>query len=122
MQSCTDKCSAISGCTSSNIYFERDPSVDSNDASCLDPVKVTNIRCVWWSSKITDVNFHDRQYRGNFRVVIAGSNGYVGTATQRGFRIKTDGSGTVMDGRWLAMSAEEGAAVALSPVEYKAPV
>ncbi|KAL1593594.1 hypothetical protein SLS59_009108 [Nothophoma quercina] len=59
-------------------------------------------------------------YLGNFHVVIAGSNGYVGTATQRGFRIKTDGSGTNMDGRWLAVSPGEGAAIALNPVEYKA--
>ena len=121
VQTCADKCNAISGCTSFNIYFERDPSVDPNDASCLDPASVTNIKCVWWSSKITtDVNINDGQYRGNFHVVIAGSNGYVGTATQRGFRIKTDGSGTNMDGRWLAVSPGEGAAIALNPVEYKA--
>ncbi|KAJ4356947.1 hypothetical protein N0V95_002890 [Ascochyta clinopodiicola] len=121
VQTCADKCNAISGCTSFNIYFERDPSVNPDDASCLDPASVTNIKCVWWSSKISPgVNVNDGQYRGNFHVVIAGSNGYVGTPTQRGFRIKTDGSGTVMDGRWLAVSPGEGAAVALNPIEYKA--
>ncbi|XPS71816.1 hypothetical protein M3J09_003993 [Ascochyta lentis] len=121
VQTCADKCNAISGCTSFNIYFERDPSVNPDDASCLDPASVTNIKCVWWSSKISsDVNVNDGQYRGNFHVVIAGSNGYVGKPTQRGFRIKTDGSGTVMDGRWLAVSPGEGAAVALNPIAYKA--
>jgi hypothetical protein len=46
VQTCADKCNAISGCTSFNIYFERDPSVDPNDASCLDRVSITNIKCV----------------------------------------------------------------------------
>ncbi|KAJ4326427.1 hypothetical protein N0V94_000102 [Neodidymelliopsis sp. IMI 364377] len=120
VQTCADKCNAISGCTSFNIYFERDPSKNPDDASCLDPPSVTNIKCVWWTTQITpELNVNDGQYRGNFHVVIAGSNGYVGTPTQRGFRIKTDGSGTVMDGRWLAVSPGEGAAVALNPIEYK---
>lgn len=121
VQTCADKCNAISGCASFNVYYERDPSVDPNDSSCSNPPSVTNIKCVWWSSRISsDVNVNDGQYRGDFHVVIAGSNGYVGTPTQHGFRIKTDGSGTVMDGRWLAVSPGEGAAVALNPVEYKA--
>lgn len=121
VQTCADKCNAISGCTSFNIYFERDPSVDPNDPSCSNPPSVTNIKCVWWSSKISpDVNVNDGQYRNDFRVVIAGSNGYVGTPTQRGFRIRTDGSGTVMDHRWLAVSPGEGAAVALNDIDYKA--
>lgn len=53
-------------------------------------------------------------------MVIAGSNGYVGTPTQRGFRIKTDSSGTVIDGPELAVSSVESAAVALNLIEYKA--
>ncbi|KAJ8110729.1 hypothetical protein OPT61_g6499 [Boeremia exigua] len=121
VQTCADKCNAITGCTSFNVYFERDPSVDPNDPSCSNPPSVTNIKCVWWSSKIsTSNNVNDGQYRGDFHVVIAGSNGYVGTPTQRGFRIRTDGSGTIMDNRWLAVSPGEGAAVALNPVAYKA--
>ncbi|KAJ4984816.1 hypothetical protein SVAN01_09689 [Stagonosporopsis vannaccii] len=121
VQTCADKCNAIDGCTSFNVYFERDPSVNPNDPSCLDPPSVTNIKCVWWSSKISpELNVNAGEWRGKFHVVIAGSNGYVGTPTQRGFRIKTDGSGTVMDKRWLAVSPGEGAAVALNPIEYKA--
>ncbi|KAF1923389.1 uncharacterized protein M421DRAFT_406882 [Didymella exigua CBS 183.55] len=88
------------------------------DKRCTD--FVTNIKFVWWSSRISpEFNFNDGQYRGDFHVVIAGSNGYAGTPTQRGFRIETNGSGTVMDDRWLAVSPGEGAAVALNPIEYK---
>lgn len=120
VQTCATKCNAIAGCTSFNVYFERDPSVDPNDASCLNPPSVTNIKCVWWGSTIsTSNNVNTGQFRGNFEVAIAGSNGYVGLTTQRGFRIKTDGSNTVMDKRWLAVSPGEGAAVALNPLAYK---
>ncbi|KAI5363716.1 hypothetical protein Slin14017_G056800 [Septoria linicola] len=120
VQGCADKCNAIAGCSSFNVYFKRDPSVNPNDASCLNPPSVTNIKCVWWGSAISPANnVNDGQFRGNFEVRIAGSNGYVGTPTQRGFRIKTDGSNTCMDKRWLAVFPGEGAAVALSPIEYK---
>lgn len=120
VQTCANKCNAITGCKSFNVYFERDPSVDPNDASCDNPASVTNIKCVWWGSTIsTQNNVNTGQFRGKFEVAIAGSNGYTGTPTQRGFRIKTGGSGTVMDGRWLAVSPGEGAAVALNPQAYK---
>ncbi|KAJ4986840.1 hypothetical protein SVAN01_07645 [Stagonosporopsis vannaccii] len=115
VQQCADKCNAISGCTSFNVYFERDPSVDPNAASCSNPPSVTNIKCVWWTSVITTAeNVNNGQYRGKFHVVIAGSNGYTGGKYQRGFRIKTDGSKTVMDHRWLQISPGEGAAIALN--------
>lgn len=120
VQTCANKCNAITGCKSFNVYFERDPSVDPNDASCLNPPSVTNIKCVWWGSTIsTQNNVNTGQYRGQFEVAIVGSNGYTGTPTQRGFRIKTGNSGTVMDNRWLAVSPGEGAAVALNPQAYK---
>lgn len=120
VQSCANQCNAITGCTSFNVYFERDPSVDPNDASCSNPSSVTNIKCVWWGSAISTANnVNTGQFRGQFEVAIAGSNGYVGLPTQRGFRIKTGGSNTVMDNRWLAVSPGQGAAVALNPVDYK---
>lgn len=115
VQKCADKCNAISGCTSFNIYFERDPSVDPNSPTCSNPPSVTNIKCVWWTSVITpDQNVNNGQYRGQFHVVIAGSNGYTGGKYQRGFKIKTDGSKTVMDHRYLQISPGEGAAIALN--------
>lgn len=120
VQTCANKCNAITGCTSFNVYFERDPSVNPDDASCSNPPSVTNIKCVWWGSAISPTNnVNSGQWRNQFEVAIAGSNGYTGLPTQRGFRIKTDGSGTVMDKRWLAVSPGEGAAVALNPIAYK---
>jgi len=43
-QTCANKCSAITGCMAVNIYFERDPSVNPNDASCANPSSTTNIK------------------------------------------------------------------------------
>ncbi|KAI7229008.1 hypothetical protein KC330_g7641 [Hortaea werneckii] len=120
VQTCADKCNGIKDCKSFNIYFERDPSVNPDSDTCANPPSVTNIKCVWWGSTISsDVNVNKGQWRNQFEVVIAGSNGYVGTPTQRGFRIKTDGSGTEFDQRYLAVSPGEGAAVALNEVWYK---
>ena len=120
VNTCANKCNAIKDCTSFNVYYERDPSVNPNDASCSNPPSSTNIKCVWWSSAISpEVNINNGQKQNDFQVVIAGSNGYVGLPFQRGFRLRTANSGTKMDGRWLAVSPGEGAAVALNPVEYK---
>ncbi|USP75175.1 hypothetical protein yc1106_02449 [Curvularia clavata] len=76
-QACADFCTAKEGCSSFNIYFERDPSVVPADA-CPNPASTTVIKCVMWGSYIgasTAVN--DGQWRNDFHVVIAGSNGYV---------------------------------------------
>ncbi|KAF2225313.1 hypothetical protein BDZ85DRAFT_165055, partial [Elsinoe ampelina] len=73
---CAKKCSSIKGCSSFNIYFERDPSVDPAPA-CANPKSVTMIKCVFWGSSVNTenaVNFG--QWRNQFQVVIAGSNGY----------------------------------------------
>lgn len=59
----------------SSIDFERDPSVVPADA-CSNPASTTVIKCVMWGSYIgpsTAVN--DGQWRNDFHVVIAGSNG-----------------------------------------------
>lgn len=76
-KSCASKCNAITGCAAFNLYFERDPSLDPNEQSCPNPPSVTNIKCVFWGvpvSKSTATNVG--QYRDEFHVVIAGSNGY----------------------------------------------
>lgn len=115
VQKCADKCNAIKGCSAFNIYYERDPSVDPNDASCKDPASVTNIKCVWYKETFTAARATNKgQYRNKFQVVIAGSNGYAGTQYQRGFKIKTAGSNTVFDNRWLQFSPGEFSAVALN--------
>ncbi|KAI7201815.1 hypothetical protein KC324_g2027 [Hortaea werneckii] len=55
-QQCASKCNAITGCVAINIYFERDPTVE--------PAAGYNA-------------LNTGQYRNQFQVVIAGSNGYV---------------------------------------------
>ncbi|THX78795.1 hypothetical protein D6D05_05226 [Aureobasidium pullulans] len=75
---CASRCTALNGCVSINIYFERDPSVDPNDASCSNPPSVTMIKCVYWGGPVSQDNaVNSGQTRGSFSVVIAGSNGYV---------------------------------------------
>ncbi|KAI5203542.1 hypothetical protein E4T38_05123 [Aureobasidium subglaciale] len=94
---CASKCDAISGCAAFNIYFERDPTLNrssipilpllqcfiltfraANDASCNNPASTTNIKCVFWGGPVTTGNAKNAgQWRRDFHVVIAGSNGYV---------------------------------------------
>ncbi|KAG9645674.1 glycoside hydrolase, partial [Aureobasidium melanogenum] len=77
-QLCSQKCDNINGCLSFNIYYERDPSVDPNDASCSNPSSTTNIKCVFWGGPVLKSNaLNAGQWRNKFQVVIAGSNGYV---------------------------------------------
>ncbi|KAI5272175.1 hypothetical protein E4T47_04520 [Aureobasidium subglaciale] len=86
---CATQCTAKYGCSSFNIYFERDPSVDPNDASCSDPAAVTMIKCVMWSGQVTAANaVNVGQSRGGFSVAIAGNNGYVTNkiSTPNGFQ------------------------------------
>lgn len=76
-EACANKCNAISACAAFNVYFERDPSVDPG-TGCDDPSSTTMIKCVFWGGPVTEDNaVNAGQYRDNFHVVIAGSNGYV---------------------------------------------
>ncbi|KAI4738587.1 hypothetical protein E4T50_10971 [Aureobasidium sp. EXF-12298] len=76
---CAAKCNAIYGCLSFNLYFERDPSVDpgSGASGCENPASVTYIKCVFWGGPVSKSNANNYgQYRNQFQVLIAGSNGY----------------------------------------------
>jgi hypothetical protein len=76
---CAVKCNAIGGCTSINLYYERDPALDPGDGNsgCADPASTTNIKCVFWKGTVTSENANNQgQYRNKFQVVIAGSDGY----------------------------------------------
>ncbi|RMZ16858.1 hypothetical protein D0860_00786 [Hortaea werneckii] len=74
---CSERCNAIQGCMSFNIYFERDPSVDPT-ATCTNPPSEEVIKCVYWGGPVTEASATNvGQYRRDFHVVIAGSNGYV---------------------------------------------
>ncbi|KAK6006827.1 hypothetical protein QM012_005835 [Aureobasidium pullulans] len=76
---CAAKCNAIYGCLSFNLYFERDPSVDPGfgASGCENPPSVTYIKCVFWGGPVSRSNANNYgQYRNQFQVLIAGSNGY----------------------------------------------
>ncbi|KAI1734590.1 hypothetical protein F4680DRAFT_437979 [Xylaria scruposa] len=74
---CAAQCNSIYGCESVNIYFERDPTVEPGDG-CSNPPSTTNIKCVFWGGPVSKDNANNYgQWRDDFDVVIAGSNGYV---------------------------------------------
>ncbi|KEQ68814.1 hypothetical protein M436DRAFT_16524, partial [Aureobasidium namibiae CBS 147.97] len=77
---CATKCNAVSGCVSFNLYFERDPTVNPG-GDCLNPPSTTTIKCALWGGPVTAGNtVNTGQPRGQFVVVIAGSNGYLSNA------------------------------------------
>ncbi|KEQ90230.1 hypothetical protein AUEXF2481DRAFT_93119 [Aureobasidium subglaciale EXF-2481] len=61
VKQCATQCDNKYGCSSFNVYFERDPSIDPTGTLCSNPLAVTMIKCV----------------RGGFSVAVAGNNGYV---------------------------------------------
>lgn len=81
--SCAAKCNAINGCISINIYYERDPTVDpgTGNSGCANPPSTTMIKCVFWGGPISADNaVNTGQWRNQFQVVIAGSNGYTNSS------------------------------------------
>ncbi|KAF2680372.1 hypothetical protein K458DRAFT_407388 [Lentithecium fluviatile CBS 122367] len=76
---CAAACTAKEGCISFNIFYERDP-LQVPAAECPNPASTTVIRCVYWGAPIDEANSkQDGQWRNDFHVVIAGSNGYTNT-------------------------------------------
>jgi hypothetical protein len=74
-------CQGQNGCRGFNIFYERDPSVDPNYTDCKDPASTTVIKASFWGNNVApDVATNVGQYRADFHVVIAGSNGYALTA------------------------------------------
>ncbi|KAK3068297.1 hypothetical protein LTR53_014255 [Teratosphaeriaceae sp. CCFEE 6253] len=74
---CTSRCDKIVGCASVNVYFERDPSVDPS-STCSNPASTTYAKCVYYGGPVTKSSATNLgQWRNDFHVVIAGSNGYV---------------------------------------------
>ncbi|KAI0010758.1 hypothetical protein F4779DRAFT_638391 [Xylariaceae sp. FL0662B] len=79
-EACARQCDSITGCSGVNIYFERDPSVEPGPG-CENPPSTTVIKCVFWGGNVVAENAkNDGQWRSDFHVVIAGSNGYMKTA------------------------------------------
>ena len=59
-----------------NIYFERGPTV-APGGSCLNPPSTTTIKCALWGGPVSAGDaVNTGQPREQFKVVIAGSNGY----------------------------------------------
>ncbi|KAI5208416.1 hypothetical protein AUEXF2481DRAFT_30671 [Aureobasidium subglaciale EXF-2481] len=108
---CATQCTAKYGCSSFNIYFERDPSIDPNDASCSNPAAFTMIKCVMWSGQVTAANaVNVGQSRSGFSVAIAGNNGYTGVPFSK-FAINApydaQGYNTMFIGNWDVTQCSE---------------
>ncbi|KAI0403616.1 hypothetical protein F4802DRAFT_288441 [Xylaria palmicola] len=74
---CARRCNNVDTCSGFNIYFERDPSYVPGPG-CEDPDSNTVIKCVYWGGYISADNANNLgQWREQFHVVIAGSNGYM---------------------------------------------
>lgn len=78
VSACAAACDANTSCGGFNIFIERDPSINPGQCSCTNPPSITNYKCQYWGSGVdtADANNYG-QYRVDFQVVIAGSNGYV---------------------------------------------
>ena len=73
---CSAVCDQYKDCQSFNIYLERSPSVSPNDQMCPNPPSTTNIRCSFWATASSSQQATNTgQWRSNFQVVIAASNG-----------------------------------------------
>jgi hypothetical protein len=74
--SCAAKCSASSSCHAFNIFYERTAASSSSfNSSCS---STATIKCVFWNGAVTLSNaVNTGSTQNNFKIVIAGSNGYV---------------------------------------------
>ncbi|KAL9097155.1 MAG: hypothetical protein Q9165_000582 [Trypethelium subeluteriae] len=103
---CAQHCDNTTLCTSFDIYVERDPSVNPNAGLCPNPDAITNYKCALWGSSIDKaaaINYG--QYRADFHVVIAASNGYEKTNTTTpascpGWKPPTNCGGAISGSGW----------------------
>ena len=59
-----------------NVWFERDPSTTTDPFCCPNPGSVARIKCSWWGTYATSTTANNKgQYRDQFQVIMAGSNG-----------------------------------------------
>ncbi|KAF1929530.1 uncharacterized protein M421DRAFT_59878 [Didymella exigua CBS 183.55] len=96
---CASKCNEIYGCSAFNIAFERSPSKDPSPkgGACDQPPTTTFIKCVFWGGPVTIANaVNSGQYRNEYQVVIAGSNGYVNKSSDI---VPGYGPGNYLDGK-----------------------
>ncbi|PSN69230.1 hypothetical protein BS50DRAFT_599541 [Corynespora cassiicola Philippines] len=76
VDACAAFCDSVRYCLGFNIYYERDPSVDPGQA-CPNPAPFTNVKCSLYGYPVAAGSATNTgQWRNQFHVVIAGSNGY----------------------------------------------
>ncbi|KAI1331441.1 hypothetical protein F5Y16DRAFT_268412 [Xylariaceae sp. FL0255] len=77
---CAQQCNNIGdACSGFNLFFERDPTLEPADA-CPNPASTTVIKCVFWGGYLgSESATNSGQWRDQFQVVVAGSNGYMKT-------------------------------------------
>ncbi|KAI7352497.1 hypothetical protein D0862_07397 [Hortaea werneckii] len=74
---CAEHCDPEHGCVAFNLYFERDPSFDTDPNSCPNPPSTTNVKCTLYGFPVASGGATNKgQWRDGFAVAIAGSNGY----------------------------------------------
>jgi len=82
---CAHYCDAADGCYGFNVFYERDPSINPADA-CPNPASTTPIKCTLWGAQLdASMATNNGQWRDQFHVVIAGSNGYSSTSPPPSF-------------------------------------
>jgi hypothetical protein len=82
VQGCAAACDSTNLCTGFNMYIERDPAWNPEKCSCSQPTSTTNFLCSLWGSGVeASAATNSGQNRGEFEVVIIGSNGYSKTET-----------------------------------------
>ncbi|OBT98900.1 hypothetical protein VE01_02394 [Pseudogymnoascus verrucosus] len=94
---CAAQCSQMDSCYGFNIFFERDPSVEAG-TGCMDPPSTTVIKCSFWGGYVAAENaLNTGQWRSDFHVVIAGSNGYMTTESPavEGFTVQSLGNNAI---------------------------
>lgn len=73
---CAAACTAMTGCQSYNIYFERNPTLIPGP-NCTNPAAATVVKCSFWSSNINStMAVNIGEWRSNFTVLISGSSGF----------------------------------------------
>ncbi|ROV98079.1 hypothetical protein VMCG_07016 [Cytospora schulzeri] len=73
---CGTYCNNTAGCLSFDIFFQRSPTVaPSFNSSCPNPPSMTSVMCWIYSNPMTTADLvNTGETRGQFQVVIAGSN------------------------------------------------
>ena len=73
---CASKCDQAPGCVAFNLYVERDPSLDPNNANCPNPPSTINYKCTLWGAPVVKEQATNKgQLRAQFQVAITASNG-----------------------------------------------